>query len=180
MTIQEEVLRLAEVVPREPGTLLPPGATDVEIDLIVTLHGVRIPPEVRDWLRFTNGPKIGFGGINGLEDFCRVYRYRTTFKERLWLPLGTDGCGCDYVLALESEDKPLRPVYFVDPYSSGLDTPTYAVASGFWPFLRFMFRHELGERGWPFDAAFVLASDPDLARVKGAPLPWVADEATRD
>lgn len=179
MTLQEEVLRLAEVVPREPGTPLPPGATDSEIDAFVMLQQVTIPPEVRDWLSFTNGPRIGFGGVYGLKDFEDVYGFIPGFKERHWLPLGTDGCGCYYVLALDSEDKPLRPVYFIDPYDSGYDTPTYAVASGFWQFLRFMFRHELGERGWPFDADLVLASDPELAGVRGAPLPWVADEQSR-
>lgn len=179
MKLAEEVLRLAEIVPREPGVTLPPGATDAQIDAFTALHVVAIPPEVRDWLRFTNGPRIGPGGVFGLKDFEEVYGFMPEFKERLWLPLGTDGCGDYYVLALDPEDGPLRPVYFIDPYASGYGAPTYAVASGFWQFLRFLFRHELGERGWPFDAAFVLASDPELAGVRSAPLPWEADERSR-
>jgi len=179
MTLQEEVLRLAEVVPREPGTLLTRGATDAQIEAFVRLQQVTIPPEVRNWPGFTNGPRIGPGGIFGLKDFENVYGFMPEFKEQLWLPLGTDGCGDYYVLALDSEDRPLRPVYFIDPYDSGCDTPTYAIASGFWPFLRFLFRRELGERGWPFDAAFVLTSDPELAGVRSAPLPWVANERSQ-
>lgn len=180
MTLEEEVRRLAEVVPREPGTGLPPGATDARIEAFAVLQQVAIPPEVRDWLGFSDGPRIGPGGVFGLEDFAEVYGFLPGFKERLWLPLGTDGCGNYYVLALDSADRPLRPVYFIDPYNSGYDAPTYAVASGFWRFLRFLFRGELGERGWPFDAAHVLAADPELAGLKSAPLPWDADERSRD
>ncbi|WP_435020921.1 SMI1/KNR4 family protein [Tundrisphaera sp. TA3] len=176
MDIDDEVIRLAGIVPREPGTSLPHGARYGQIAAFSLLHGVEIPPEVESWLLFTDGPRIGFGGVYGLRDFKETYEIHPGFKERNWLPLGTDGCGDYYVLALDSIDKPLRPVYFIDPYASGYDTPTYAVASGFWQFLRFMFRHELGERGWPFDRAYVLAADPEFAGVRSAPLPWVANE----
>lgn len=181
MTIEDEVIRLAGIVPREPGTSLPDGATDGQIAAFPILHRVTIPPEVQTWLRFTDGPRIGPGGVYGLKDFKDVYKYLPEFRERLWLPLGTDGCGDYYVLALDSEDRPLRPVDFIEPYSSleGYEAPTYVVASGFWRFLRFLFREELGERGWPFDAAHVLAADPELAHVRSAPLPWVADERSR-
>jgi hypothetical protein len=92
------------------------------------------------------------------------------------LPLGTDGCGDYYVLALGSGQDSLRPVFFVDPHGEGgYGVPAYAVASGLWPFLRFLFRRELGERGWPFEARAVLARDPDLAKVQEAPLPWEAN-----
>src|SRR4051812_5659230 len=102
MSVREEVLRLAEVVPRGPGTLLPLGATDAEIDAFVMAQQVTIAPEVRDWLSFTNGPRIGFGGVYGLNDFENVYGFMPEFKERHWLPLGTDGCGDYYVLAFDS------------------------------------------------------------------------------
>jgi hypothetical protein len=98
------------------------------------------------------------------------------FKANSWLPLGTDGCGDYYVLALASEPDPLRPVYFIDPYQDGgYSRPTYAVASELWLFLRFLFRDELGDRSWPFESRSVLVSDPLLAQVRGAPLPWEAD-----
>jgi hypothetical protein len=66
-------------------------------------------------------------------------------------------------------------VYFIDPYQDGgYGVPTYAVASGLWRFLWFLFRSELGDRSWPFDRAAVLVADPELAGVRGARLPWEA------
>lgn len=173
MTIEDEVISLAQIVPREPGLELPRGATDGRIASFTLFEGVTIPPEVRDWLLFTNGPNIGPSCIFGLKDLKEIYGSLPEWKKKLWLPITTDGCGDYYVLALDSEDLPLRPVYFIDPYTSGYDEPTYAVASGFWQFLRFLFRAELEEdTGWPFDKAHVLASDPELAGVRSARLPW--------
>jgi hypothetical protein len=150
------------------------------MNYFVLKTGLAFPPEVRDWLRFTDGPRIGPGGIFGLRDFEEVYGFKPEFLAKRWLPLGTDGCGDYYVLALDSKDHPLRPVYFIDPYhEGGYDVPTYVVASGFWRFLWFLFRKEVGERGWPFDPAYVLGNDPDLAKVTSARLPWVADEQSR-
>ena len=180
MTIEDEVLRLATIAPREPGSLLPLGATDEAILRFEVVQVVPIPREVAAWLRFSDGPNIGPGGINGLRGFEQDFKVHFGFKSRRWLPLGTDGCGNDYVLALDSENLPRRPVYFIDPYASnGYDRPTYAVASGFWQFLRFLLRREMGERRWPFDAAYVLQVDPDLASIQSACLPWVADERSR-
>src|SRR5215831_19437937 len=93
MTIQEEVRRLAETVPREPGVPLAPGASVDEIDGFLRRTGLEIPPEVREWLRFTDGPRIGPGGVYGLRDFEHVYGFLPEFRDNCWLPLGTDGCG---------------------------------------------------------------------------------------
>jgi hypothetical protein len=175
MSLQEEVLHLATILPREPRVPLPPGASDSEIDGFARKTGLTIPPEVREWLRFTDGPRIGPGGVFGLRDFEEVYGFLSEFRDRGWLPLGTDGCGDYYVLALDSEDRPLQPVYFIDPYVDGYSVPTYAVASSFWRFLWFLFNEELEERGWPFDPEFVLRHDATLAEVRSAALPWVAN-----
>ena len=135
MLLQDEVCRLANVVPREPGTSLPPGVSSSEIEGFCLVQNISIPSEVRAWLQFTDGPRIGPGGIFGLQDFKKIYSFIPEFMVRRWLPLGTDGCGGYYVLALNSWDKPLSPVYFIDPCESGgYDVPTYAVASGFWQF----------------------------------------------
>ena len=180
MTIlPEEVRRLATIVPREPGTSLPSGATEDEIEAFVRRTGVSIPSDVKEWLAYTNGPLIGPGGVYGLDEYEHTYSFLQEFRELRWLPLGTDGCGDYYVLALESGDHPLQPVYFIDPIPCGYDSPAYAVASGFWQFLWFLFKRELGDDRWPFNSAFVLEHDPELARVTTAPLPWVADEASR-
>jgi hypothetical protein len=59
------------------------------------------------------------------------------------------------------------------------------VASNVWIFSLMFLKHELarasasqdvGERWhWPFDRYRTLQHDPNLARVKSAPLPWKAD-----
>jgi hypothetical protein len=182
MTLHEEVIQLAAQVPAPPGEPLPPGLLDADIDAFRIRTGLSIPPELREWLRFTNGPCIGPGGIFGVkplrtdQDMEGVYEYLPEFKRNQWLPIATDGCGDYYVLALASEPEPLRPVYFIDPYQvGGYSRPTYVVASELWLFFRFLFRKELGQRGWPFDSQSVLLSDPGLAQVRGAPLPWEAD-----
>ena len=179
-TLQDEVRHLASIVPREPGVPLPPGASEDEINDFIRRTGVTIPSGVREWLRFTNGPRIGPGGVYGLRDFEEVFGFRPEFRDKCWLPLGTDGCGDYYVLALDSEEYPLQPVYFIDPYQEGdYGVPTYAVASGFWRFLWFLFHEELGDRRWPFDRQYVLKNDSLIAGVKSALLPWVADERSR-
>jgi hypothetical protein len=178
-TLPEEVRNLATIVRRPLGTTLPTAASDAEIDALARRTRVSIPSAVREWLAFTNGPKIGPGGVYGLNDFEKTYGFLPEFRDHRWLPLGTDGCGDYYVLALESEDHPLQPVYFIDPIPDGYEIPAYAVASIFWQFLWFLFNRELGEDRWPFDPAFVLEHDPALAKVATAPLPWVADEASR-
>ena len=159
--------------------------SDADIDKFTNRTGLSVPPELREWLRFTNGPCIGPGGVFGIRPWCKhldmeaVYEYLPEFKANKWLPLGTDGCGNYYVLALESEPEPLRPIYFVDAYQDGgYSRSTYSVASELWLFLRFLFRDELGKSGWPFDSRSVLRSDPLLAKVRGAPLPWEANAKT--
>jgi hypothetical protein len=179
MGIEDEVVRLAAEVPGPPGEPLPPGVTDADIESFAQRTGLLVPPELQEWLRFTNGPCIGPGGVYGIRplrehlDMERALEFLPEFRANRWLPLATDGCGDYYVLALGRQKHSPRPVFFVDPYQEGgYGVPTYAVASELWPFLRFLFRRELGERGWPFDPAVVLAADSALAGVTGAPLPW--------
>jgi hypothetical protein len=181
MTLKEEVIELAGRVPSPPGEMLPAGVTDIEIDAFTQRTGLPVPQELREWLHFTNGPCIGPGGIYGILprrrhlDIESVYGLYSGFKHKQWLPLGTDGCGNFFVLALNSEPTGIRPVYFVDVHQgTSHELPTYAVASELWLFLRFLFRAELGNTSWPFDASAVLANDTELASVTGAPLPWNA------
>ena len=91
------------------------------------------------------------------------------------MPIAGDGCGNYFVLALNSADLPLRPVYFID-HEVDFGVPGYAVASGLWHFLRGVLRKERGDFYWPFKAKQALALDPDLKRIRGAPLPWKANK----
>lgn len=179
--LRREVMRMAAELERPPeDAALPPGTTDAEMDAFEARTGVTVPPELREWLRFTNGPLVGPGGVYGIRtgrdfpDTEAVYGSVPEFRERGWIPVSGDGCGCYYVLVTRSADA-VRPVYFIDPYQDGgYGVPTYAVASGLWRFLWFLFRSELGDRSWPFDRAAVLVADPELAGVRGARLPWEA------
>jgi hypothetical protein len=183
MTLQEEVFQLATLAPGPPNEPLPAGISHAEIDLFTERTGLPIPPELRAWLLFTNGPCIGPGGIYGIRpkrnhlDIEGHYEYLPEFKENRWIPIGSDGCGDYYVIALAPHHQSLDPVYFIDLHLDGcFAKPTYVVASGFLRFLRFLFREELGlESGWPFDEKMVLANDPDLAHCTGALTPWEAD-----
>ena len=171
--LPDELRELATRVPREPGTELPGGASSAEIDAAEASLGVQIPPEVREWLAFTNGPAIGPGGVYGLAEFEEVYGFIPEFRANRWLPLGTDGCGNYFVLATDS--SPLRPVFFVDGLQDGgYGVPTYAVASHYWRFLRFLLQRELGETRWPFERDYVTEWDLDFESITGATLPWDA------
>jgi cell wall assembly regulator SMI1 len=175
MSIYEEVMLLAETVRRPRGTELPDGADSFELQDFSRETGFALPPELRRWLSFTNGPLIGPGGIFGIEteghsrNISDVLDLVPAFRKKNWLPIAGDGCGNYYVLA--SESKSLRPVYFINAYG-GYDVAAYAVASELWLFLRFLFQYELGVKSWPFNEVFVTTHDPMILNVTGAPLPW--------
>src|SRR5579884_3879178 len=146
MTIQEEAIHLATQIPGPPGESLPPGLGHADIESFARRTGLPVPPELQAWLRFTNGPGIGPGGVYGIRprrehlDMERVLDFLPVFKANRWLPLATDGCGDYFVLALGPQEDAQRPVLFIDPYEDGgYGVPAYAVASGLWPFLRFLF-----------------------------------------
>ena len=127
-----------------------------------------MPPALRDWWRFTNGPCIGPGGMYGIRpqreelDVEGVYPYHPEWRLRNWVPIAGDGCGNDYVLAADGSLGPSLPVFFYEHEQSDPVRVEYVVASGLWPFLRFLLRYEMGERGWPFNQTTVLAIDPEI------------------
>jgi SMI1 / KNR4 family (SUKH-1) len=186
MTLQEEVFQLAKLVPGPPNEPLPAGISDADIDLFTEKTGLPVPTELRAWLLFTNGPCIGPGGIYGIRpkrnhlDIECTYEHLPEFKENRWIPIGSDGCGDYYVIALAPHHQSVEsvePVYFIDLHLKNcFAKPTYVAASGFMRFLRFLFREELGlGSGWPFDEKPVLENDPDLSKCTGAVMPWEAD-----
>jgi hypothetical protein len=61
-------------------------------------------------------------------------------------------------------------VYFIDSYDPS--NFAYAVGSSIPRFLIFLLEDDLGEERWPFDPAYVLARDPDIASVDPRCLPW--------
>jgi hypothetical protein len=90
------------------------------------------------------------------------------WKIKQWIPVAGDGCGNYYVLVPSSIG---HAVGFVEAVSSS-DGIQYLVASGFWKFLIFLLRRELGEKRWPFNKKFVVSIDSEILKAEAAPLPW--------
>ena len=173
-----QVLTMLPGVAREPGTDLPPGAEAWEIDAAEARLGLPFPPELVAWLRVCNGPNIGEGGIYGVShrpvrsQIEIHHAYLPGWCRGGYLPVAGDGCGGDYVIATRPTAGGLFPVSFVDHEDHDLGRPSYLVASGWWRFLWFLFRHDRGDRGWPCRRAYVLEHDPALAGVESARFCW--------
>jgi hypothetical protein len=92
-----------------------------------------------------------------------------TWRADGWFPIAGDGTGNYYVLLTKGPQAGFIGFIeaVVDP-----DRLDYLVASNLWSFLRFLFRRDLGARGWPFDRATVLADDPHLADAPAKLQPW--------
>lgn len=172
------VMTLLPSLPLAPGDRLPPGAAPEQIDAFQQRTGLTLPAQLREWLSHCNGPCVARGGVYGIRPdspFLDIETHRASLP--LWcgsgfIPVAGDGCGSHYVLALATLDG-LNPVYFIDHEDDAvLEEPSYAVASGLWQFLHFLFRAELGDRGWPFDRKKVLQQDPHIARVDNRLLAW--------
>lgn len=181
--IELEVRELAARVSRDPTQpQLPAGIGDAEVRAFEKRTGITVPKSLREWLRFTNGPRIGIAGVLGIctpDPFDDIEHYyedasRVAWRDRGWIPIAGDGFGNFYVVSTKARDGRGNPVLFID---CGRDpsTPAYVVASGVWQFLRFYFRKDLGQKGWPFNRDMVLLEDPALRDYVTVPRPWEAD-----
>jgi hypothetical protein len=167
---------------------VPPGASELDVQAVEQIYGVRLPATLRDWFSAVNGAFCGTQQFVPLNDHSADY---SDFIASLWLPVAADGCGNYYLVDLTGPDQGTYPVFFWDHetgYDSAADeiTKGYAVASNIWIFSLLLLRKELrrldagrrnsGNHGdawhWPFDRDRTLQHDPDLARVTSAPLPW--------
>ena len=181
MSIEDEVLALVHEVPRPPGEGIPGGATPAAIDALGKSMGRPVPQELQAWLLRCNCPRVGPGGVYGVcpdddyVDIAAKYRLRPHWLERGWVPVAGDGCGNYYVLDLARRTRSGHPVLFLDWEDSSdlvCDTPSYVVASGLWPFLRYLL---LGEKKAAYniwDEEEALREDPGLADVEGVLRPW--------
>lgn len=175
--IQQVVLQLLQQVPRPPEEEIPSGTNQPELLAFEARTGISLPPELQEWLKTTNGPRIGPGGIFGVSssnsdlDMDVVLGIYPEWKDEGWLPIAGDGCGNYYVLASKPERGGRYPVYFIDTMR---DTRalTYVVASGLWQFLWFLLNKEITPSKWPFDEKEVVATDPAIVDVGGDLLPW--------
>ena len=57
---------LLQIVPRPPGSDIPPGADEESIKQLAMLFSEPLPEELVEWLQLCNGPCIGPGGVFGV------------------------------------------------------------------------------------------------------------------
>ena len=184
LDIRDQVKDMARRAPRDPEqTSLPAGIGESEIHSFELRTGVVVPLALREWLGFTNGPRIGRGGIFGIQTADEWFEIESFYKDGRfpewlqngWIPIAGDGCGGIFVIATREPDSLGAPVFFIssDPR---IVEPEYIAASDLWHFLRFYLGEEFGERDWPFDRVFVLARDPELAHFSAVPRAWELEE----
>ncbi len=166
----------------EPGYIFPdpypPGATDEQLAFFSRQFGIPFPPDLREWLKITNGA-AGFFGVGSPQpdrDISAMWKQRPEWREKRWIPAGRDTFG-NFYLAVPHIDKNSRGgVCFVEgTISYQLE---YAVASDTLHFAEFVLEMRTvmksydDKYGWPFEKDFVLSKDPKILDVKTAPMPW--------
>jgi hypothetical protein len=173
----ERILELLSRVPRAPEQPIPSGLKDEAILEFEKRSGLSMPPEQAEFLRLSNGPCVGPGGIFGIRpamdflDIENVLGMHPGWRGRGWVPVAGDGCGNVYVAVHSGKDW---PVVFIDTMEDA-EQPAFVVASGVLVFIVSLLEKELGKTGWPFNQAEVTRSDPrinvfgDIFR-----LPWVS------
>lgn len=182
----EAVRELLRKVSHPPEEDLPVGVVEAEIEAFAERTGIIVPRPMAAWLRLSNGPCVGPGGLFGIrparesldiEFYLDIY---PQWRQRGWIPVAGDGCGNYYVLATAQEFGPGWPVLFIDTMVSP-DEPACIVASDIWRFLVFLLEEELlKEKGirdtpWPFDRVDITRRDPGIEGFTGVPLPWDTD-----
>lgn len=180
MAIPAEIYEWCRSVPWPPEEPSVEPASVKEISNAETRLGFTFPLEFREFLGYLNGPCIGPGGIFGVKpqrsnlDIELNLESFPDWKIKQWIPVAGEECGNYYVLVPGSSS---RAVGFVEAVSSPEEIQ-YLVASGFWKFLIFLLRREIGEKGWPFNEQFVISKDPAILKVDVAPLPWEPSQKT--
>jgi len=181
VSIEDDVLALVHEVPRPPEASIPGGATVVAIDALGERLGRPVPPELRAWLLRCNCPPVGPGGLFGVcpdDEYLDIETYNRLhphWLDRGWIPIAGDGCGNYYVLDLNARTRSGHPILFLDWEDSAAlvcDTPSYVVASGLWPFLRYLLLSEKRAEYSIWREGEAVREDPGLADAVGAPRPW--------
>lgn len=180
MIDKQIIQQLLAQVPRPPEEEIPSGTSDRECNAFEQRTDIFLPDEVRQWLKITNGPCVGPGGLYGIrpqrshldmEAFFEIYH---SWRNRKWIPIAGDGCGNYYIIPTQAEYGIGYPVLFVDT-SSPFDVPAFIVASDIEHFLIALFKKELGEKGWPFNENYVTKTDPGIISFVGISLPWMSN-----
>ncbi|MCE2754248.1 MAG: SMI1/KNR4 family protein [Pirellula sp.] len=176
MIALEHVVAILPELEKPPGESIPSGLGQADVDGVESRIGFSLPGSFRTWLKTTNGPCVGPGGIVGvdtareLQNLESIYELYPKWKAKRWVPVAGDGCGNYYVLVHVEYDS--EPVVFVDIIENP-DEPAFIVASDLWHFLDFLFRKDMGKSRWPFDKAEVVERDPKILKTE-LMLPWNA------
>jgi hypothetical protein len=171
------IKKLLAKVPRPLEDEIPDGVSDTDLAKFERRLGFPAPDSLREWLRISNGPCVGPGGLFGVRprrkhlDIELLFKTFPIWKAKAWIPIAGDGSGNYYVVPTEHDFGPGFPVLFIDTAESP-DEPAYIAASDVEHFLIALLQRELGSEGWPFDKQIVLQSDPQIVAFDGVPLPW--------
>jgi hypothetical protein len=175
---KERVIELLSRLPLPPEEeKMPSGVSEKELSEFQERTGVILPAELRAWLGIANAPFIGSQGafgINARKQFLEIESYWGLYpgwRDRDWIPIGTDGSGNYYVVPTREEFGQGFPVLFIDTHEDS-GSPAYIVASSVGYFVEFWMERELGISKWPFDEAEVIAKDPLILTFEGVDLPW--------
>lgn len=179
MNLKHEVQSLLGRVPAPPEETIPSGLSDEQIQQFEIAYDLTIPTQLRDWLKTSNGPCVGPGGIVGVgtsrdsQDAASIFANYTEWQDNGWFPLAGDGCGNYYVVATRNDFGTGEPVLFID-VNEDSSNPAFIAASDTWRFLSFLLRKELNETRWPYSKADVLREDPKIDSFTYVALPWEA------
>ena len=66
MKYAAKIKKLLAKVPRPPEDSIPDGASDADLAGFEKRLGFPLPDPLRDWLKVSNGPCVGPGGIFGI------------------------------------------------------------------------------------------------------------------
>ncbi len=176
------IKELLEKAPKFRDNPLPEGATEAEIHAFEQRVQTRVPDDLREFLKITNGAWVdpGVFGLRPFDPFLDIESTLAFFPSWLqkgWIPIGADGCGNLYVVATKQEFGPGDPVFFSD-HEYNRDFARYIVASDVGHFLEFFLEAELGEERWPFDKEYVVQKDPNIVTFRKDLLPWEVNEKT--
>ena len=203
--LKSEVATLLHMVKPLGDRLVYTAASELELENFERNFEIKLPIEVREWLKFCNGVDVNPGGVIGLSKIGKHFEWSPSWQKNAWIPLASDGCGDYYVLAASEMISTSRthPVFFID--QCDYERPAYIVASGLWKFFRFLFEDEIitqesppnldvenegwyerflerlndpnDKHYWPFKKEQVLQKDRFLNDYEGnTPFPWDVDE----
>jgi cell wall assembly regulator SMI1 len=181
--LKEQILYLLQTVPRAPEYNLPLGATDDNISEFERRMDLHLPDELKMWLKISNGPCIGPGGIYGILpaiDYLLIEVKLNIFPEwqqYKWFPIAGDGNGNYYILDGNINCSGYHPIYFID-HEIDIYKPRYIVASNIWTFLYFLLQNEIDwennkKMHWPQEKDYVISIDPYIENIDiSVPFPW--------